>query len=135
MIYYKHSNTAQQAVDEMIHFIDNNPLNRKSISTLFPQYYSNRNIIYAAFEGTTGRSIKEYRTLKLMEAAANMIAEQQLTIQQIAYKCGYRGPTAGSNFTRAFKKIFKKTPGQWQIEVSRFSTLNLPDMVNKNKKY
>lgn len=113
---YKYSNTALQAVDEMIQFIDNNPLNRNSICKLFPHYYSNRNIIYAAFEGETGKSIKEYRTLKLMEAAASMIAEEELTVQQIAYKCGYRGPKAGSNFTRAFKKIFKITPKRWKEE-------------------
>ena len=114
MSYHKYSNTALQAVDEMIQFIDNNPLNRKSISMLFPHYYSNRNIIYAAFEGETGKSIKEYRTLKLMEAAASMIAQGELTIQQVAYKCGYRGPKAGSNFTRAFKKILKIAPKQWK---------------------
>lgn len=114
MIYHKYSNTALQAVDEMINFIDNDPLNRKSISMLFPHYYSNRNIIYAAFEDETGKSIKEYRTLKLMEAAAGMIAEGELTVQQVAYKCGYKGPKAGSNFTRAFKKILKRTPKQWK---------------------
>ena len=115
---YKYSNIAIQAVDEMIQFIDNNPLNRKSICELFPHYYSNRNIIYAAFEGETGKSIKEYRTHKLMEAAGNMIAEGELTIQQIAYKCGYKGPKAGSNFTRAFKKTLRLTPKQWRMEVS-----------------
>jgi AraC-like DNA-binding protein len=115
MIYFNFSNTALQAVDEMIRFIDNNPLNRESISDLFPHYYSNRNIIYAAFQAATGQSIKEYRTLKLMEAASNMIAERQMTIQQIAYKCGYRGPKAGSNFTRAFKKTLKITPKQWKM--------------------
>jgi AraC-like DNA-binding protein len=117
MSYHRYSNTALQAVDEMIHFIDNNPLNRKSIGELFPHYYSNRNIIYAAFEGETGKSIKEYRTLKLMEVAANMIAEGQLTVKQVAYKCGYRGPKAGSNFTRAFKKTLKITPKQWKIHL------------------
>lgn len=116
MIYHKYSNTALQAVDEMIQFIDNNPLNRTSICKLFPHYYSNRNIIYAAFEAETGKSIKEYRTHKLMEAAANMIAEGDLTVQQVAYLCGYRGPKAGSNFTRAFKKVFKITPKQWKTE-------------------
>jgi AraC-like DNA-binding protein len=121
MIYHKYSNTALQAVDEMIHFIDNNPLNRKSISQLFPHYYSNRNIIYAAFESETGKSIKEYRILKLMEAAANMIAEGDPTVQQVAYRCGYRGPKAGSNFTRAFKKIFKMSPKLWKEEVKNKS--------------
>jgi AraC-like DNA-binding protein len=118
MIYHKYSNTVLQAVDEMINFIDNNPLNRKSISTLFPHYYSNRNIIYAAFERETGKSIKEYRTLKLMKSAAGMIAEGELTVQQVAYRCGYRGPKAGSNFTRAFKKTLKITPKQLKDEVS-----------------
>lgn len=118
MIYHKYSNAAVQAVDEMIHFIDNNPLNRNSICKLFPHYYSNRNIIYAAFEDETGKTVKEYRTHKLMEAAANMISEGDLTVQQIAYKCGYKGPKAGSNFTRAFKKALKLTPKQWKTEVS-----------------
>jgi AraC-like DNA-binding protein len=116
MTSHTYSKTALQAVDEIIQFIDNNPLNKKNISTLFPHYYSNRNTIYAAFEASTGKSIKEYRAIKLMETAADMIAERDLTIQQIAYKCGYRGPKAGSNFTRAFKKILKKTPKRWEKE-------------------
>src|SRR5689334_4330257 len=117
MIDYTFSKISLQAVDEMIRFIDNNPLNRESISNLFPHLYSNRNTIYAAFEATTGKSVKEYRTFKLMGVAANMIAERELTIQQIAYRCGYRGPKAGSNFTRAFKKVLGITPKRWAKEV------------------
>jgi AraC-like DNA-binding protein len=118
MIDYTYPKTALQAVDELIKFIDNNPLNRERISMLFPHYYSNRNTIYAAFEAVTGKSLKEYRRLKLMEAATNMIAERDLTVQQIAYRCGYRGPKAGSNFTRAFKKILRKTPNRWKREAN-----------------
>jgi AraC-like DNA-binding protein len=118
MIDHTYSKAALQAVDELIQFIDNNPLNRKNICTLFPHYYSNRNTIYAAFEAVTGKSIKEYRTLKLMETAANMIAERELTIKQIACKCGYSGPKASSNFTRAFKKVLRKTPKQWEKELN-----------------
>jgi AraC-like DNA-binding protein len=114
MIDHTYPKTALQAVDELLRFIDNNPLNRESLSTLFPHYYSNRNTIYAAFEAVTGKPVKEYRTFKLMEAAANMIDERELTIQQIAYKCGYRGHKAGSNFTRAFKKVLRKTPKRWE---------------------
>jgi AraC-like DNA-binding protein len=119
MIDHTYSKAAVQAVDELIQFIDNNPLNRKSVSMLFPHFYSNRNIIYGAFEAITGRSVKEYRAFKLMEAAANMITEREQTIQQIAYKCGYRGPKAGSNFTRAFRKVIGKSPKQWAKELKR----------------
>lgn len=113
------SGSAVQAVEELIRFVDSNPLNRKSVCMLFPHYYSNRNIIYAAFETITGRSIKEYRMLKLMQAAAGMITEREQTIQQIAYKCGYRGPKAGSNFTRAFRKVIGKSPKHWARELKR----------------
>ncbi|OQP68247.1 helix-turn-helix domain-containing protein [Niastella populi] len=122
MIEHTLSKAAVQAVEELAQFIDSNPLNRKSISTLFPQYYSNRNIIYAAFETIKGRSVKEYRTRKLMEAAANMLTGREQTMQQIAYKCGYRGPKAGSNFTRAFRKVMGKSPKHWAKDMKRQRT-------------
>ncbi len=102
------------AVNELIQFIDNNPLNRESISTLFPHYYSNRNTIYPAFKCVKGQPIDEYRTFKLMEAAASMIADGELTIRQVAYKCGFHGQKAPSNFSRAFRKACKITPKEWQ---------------------
>jgi AraC-like DNA-binding protein len=114
MIDYTFSKPILQAVDDLIQFINKNPLNRKSIRTLFPHYYSNRNTIYSAFEVVTQKSVKEYRALKLMEAAAHLLTQRELTIRQIAYRCGYKGKKAASNFTRAFKKILKKTPKQWQ---------------------
>lgn len=102
------------AVNELIQFIDNNPLNRGSISTLFPHYYSNRNNIYPAFKAVTAQSIDEYRTLKLMEAAAVLVADGELTMRQVAYKCGFYGQKAPSNFSRAFRRVWKITPTKWQ---------------------
>jgi AraC-like DNA-binding protein len=102
------------AVNELILFIDNNPLNRESISTLFPHYFSNRNTIYPAFKCVKGQPIDEYRAFKLMEAAASMIADGELTIRQVAYKCGFHGQKAPSNFSRAFRKAWKITPKEWQ---------------------
>lgn len=114
MIGNAFSKLALQAVNELIQYIDNNPLNRESISTLFPHYYSNRNNIYPAFKAVTGQSIDEYRTLKLMEAAAVLVADGELTMLQVAYKCGYHGPKAPSNFSRAFRRVWKITPTKWQ---------------------
>jgi len=111
---YSFSKPVLQAVNELIQFIHNNPLNRGNISTLFPQYYSNRNVIYLAFKTVTGHPIDEYRTLKLMEAAAILVAEGELTLSQVAYKCGYSGQKGPSNFSRAFKKVWKVTPKEWQ---------------------
>lgn len=102
------------AVNDLIQAIDNDPLNRKSISMLYPHYYSNRNIIYPAFKAVTGLPIDEYRAFRLMEAAAKMVDERELTIRQIAYKCGYKGKKASSNFSRAFKKVWEITPKEWQ---------------------
>jgi AraC-like DNA-binding protein len=114
MIGITFSKPIQHAVDELIQFIDNNPLNRENISTLFPHYYSNRNTIYPAFKAVKGQPIDEYRTFKLMEAAAFMVADGELTICQVAYKCGFRGKKAPSNFSRAFRKVCKITPKEWQ---------------------
>lgn len=119
MVEHTLSKAAVQAVEELTQFIDNNPLNRKSVSMLFPQYYSNRNNIYAAFETIKGRSVKEYRAFKLMEAAGSLINAHDHTLQQIAYKCGYRGPKAGSNFSRAFRKVIGKSPKQWAKDMKR----------------
>lgn len=52
MIGHTFSKPIQQAVDELIQFIDNNPLNRTNISTLFPHYYSNRYNINRARQGS-----------------------------------------------------------------------------------
>lgn len=115
---YKFPKPVLSAVDELIQFIDNNPLNRESISTLFPHYFSNRNTIYAAFEAVIGKLVKDYRAFRFMEAAATLVTEKNLTMRQIAYRCGYRGNAGASNFSRDFKKVFKMTPKEWQARVN-----------------
>jgi len=104
-----------EVVNEIKMAIDKNPLSRKKLHTLVPGIYLSRNTIQPTFKKIIGVSVSQYRLQKRMETAADfMAADQYISIQEVAYKCGYKGRTGASNFSRDFKKIYKKTPKQWQ---------------------
>jgi AraC-like DNA-binding protein len=102
-----------EVVYEIKQTIDNNPLNRKKLISLVADIYINRNKIQVTFKKATGMTIAKYRLKKRMEAAAGMITEENdITVQELAYKCGYKGKNGASNFSRDFKRVHNTSPTQ-----------------------
>lgn len=99
---------------DIIDAIDNAPLSRKKIHELLPGIYFNRNKVHPIFKKITGLTFTQYRRKKRIEEAAELlISEDELDIQQVVYKCGHRGKSAQSNFSRDFKEVTGMTPSEW----------------------
>lgn len=103
----------QEAIHSIKDYIDQHPLEIKTISALIHKTHSQIgiNLLHQGFRQMYGTGIKEYEIRKRLEAAATLLQEDELTMQQIAEKCGY---SSQSSFVRAFKDVHGITPGQWR---------------------
>lgn len=103
-------------VHEIKSAIDNDPLSRKRLNKLVPDIYLSRNKFQPSFKMITGDAIASYRLKKRMEAATIILLNNaDITILEVAFRCGYKGKNGGSNFTRDFKKVYRKAPGEWVL--------------------
>lgn len=112
-----------EAIHSIKDYIDQNPLEIKTISTLIHKTHSQIgiNLLHQGFRQLFGTGIKEYEIQKRLEAAALLLQQDELTMQEITAKCGY---SAQSSFIRAFKEVHGITPGQWR---SRYVPLPLQE--------
>lgn len=60
----------------------------------------------------TGKTAREYISLKIIEMAKQMLSENELSINEIADKLGFAYPT---HFTRLFKKCVKMSPTDYRM--------------------
>ena len=110
------------AVETVKQYIDRHPLEQRSIDYFTDKVVINRKTLQRAFKFQYGITISEYQLKKRMDAAADLILKGCFTQKQIARKCGYH---KDNNFSRAFKKVYKKTPTQWQYGCTK--QLDHPD--------
>ena len=102
-----------EAVQSIRDDIDHHPLETRTISALIRKTHSQIgiNLLHQGFRQLFGTRIKEYEIKKRLEAATNLLLEDELTMQEITAKCGYSSQSA---FVRAFKDVYGITPGQWR---------------------
>lgn len=105
--------TFLEAIHSIKDYIDQHPLEIKTISALILKTHSQIgiNLLHRGFRQLYGTSIKEYELRKRLEAAALLLQEDDLTMQEITARCGY---SSQSSFVRAFKDVYGITPGQWR---------------------
>ena len=105
--------TFLEAIHSIKDYIDQHPLETKTISALIRKTHSQIgiNLLHQGFRQLFGTRIKEYEIKKRLEAATNLLLEDELTMQEITAKCGYSSQSA---FVRAFKDVYGITPGQWR---------------------
>jgi AraC-like DNA-binding protein len=113
MIQKRLRGTCQEAIHAIKDYIDQHPLEIKTISALIHKTHSQIgiNLLHQGFRQLHGAGIKEYEIRKRLEAAAMLLQEDELTMQEISSKCGY---SSQSSFVRAFKDVHGITPGQWR---------------------
>ena len=92
-------------------YIDSHPLEWKNTEELSAIAAINRNLLQKSFKLIYEVKISDYQMQKRMAEAAQMLEEGRLTKKQIASRCGY---TRLNNFCKAFRKVYKMTPGEWQ---------------------
>jgi len=105
--------TFQEAIHSIKDYIDQHPLEIKTIEELIHKTHSQIgiNLLHQGFRQLYGSRIKEYELRKRLEAAANLLQSDEFTMQEITAKCGY---SSQSSFVRAFKDVHGITPGQWR---------------------
>ena len=107
--------TFQEAIHSIKDYIDQHPLEIKTIEELILKTNSQIgiNLLHQGFRELYGTRIKEYEIRKRLEAAAHLLQNDELTMQEITAKCGY---SSQSSFVRAFKDVYGITPGQWRSQ-------------------
>lgn len=103
----------QEAIHSVKNYIDQHPLEIKPVHELITKTHSRIgiNLLHRGFRELVGTGIKEYELKKRLEAAAALLQQDELTMQQITDLCGYSSQSA---FVRAFKDMYGITPGQWR---------------------
>ncbi len=105
--------TFLEAIYSIKDYIDQHPLEIKTIAELIHKSHSpiGINLLHRGFRQLYGTRIKAYELKKRLEAAALLLQQDELTMQEITSKCGY---SSQSSFVRAFKEVHGITPGQWR---------------------
>ena len=63
------------------------------------------------FKKETGKTVKEYISLKLIDIAKEKIFDKSKSINEIAYELGFKYP---QHFTRLFKNETGYTPNEYR---------------------
>ena len=99
------------AVEIVRKYIDLHPLEKKSIDYFCDLTGVNRKLLQKAFKKQYGQTITKYQLQKRIEVAAELLLQARLSKKQISGKCGYQDE---SSFVRAFRKVYKQPPTDWQ---------------------
>lgn len=74
-----------------------------------------RSVFYKKFKTVSNKSVNELIKQTRLHHASQLLAENNLTISEVAYLCGFSDP---SYFNRVFKEEFQVTPGEFVSENS-----------------
>ena len=82
-----------------------------SVETLSARVKLNRTTLQQVFRQVYGMTIYEYRTQVRMQEARNLLLRDDLTVTEVAGRCGY---TNASKFAAVFRKVTGMNPGEWK---------------------
>lgn len=102
------------AVHEVKKYIDSIPLTRIPVSELIELSGLSEDKLSTGFKMLYQETIYSYQLQLSMEKAAELL-RQGLSVKSVALAAGYK---AQGNFTRAFFKVMKITPSQYQTDMN-----------------
>ena len=107
-------------VGPAINFIHANLHQSMSVQSVARHVNLSTSRFSACFREIVGTSPTSYIVSQKQALAARQLLDTQLSIQQIAYQCGYQSVPS---FTRAFVKYHGDTPSHWrQIQLEKLAT-------------
>ena len=105
------SGTTGRKVQNVRRIINANLEKEISIEELAEKVNLNRTTLQKVFKEMYGLTINEYRTKSRLQLAKNLLASTNLSITEIAGRCGY---TNASKFSEVFKKNENILPKDWR---------------------
>ena len=105
------SGTTGRKVQNVRKIINTNLEQEISIEELSEKVNLNRTTLQKVFKEMYGLTINEYRTKSRMQLAKNLLASTDLSITEIAGRCGYAN---ASKFSEVFKKNEGILPKNWR---------------------
>lgn len=123
-----------ERVQRSIDFIEANLAEEITLQEVAEQAYFSLYHFHRVFQGLVDLSVKEYIRRRRLACAAQELAETSNRVLDIALK--YQYETAES-FTRAFKKMYHLTPGQYRkasYRVAPYTKINLLELRKQLKR-
>ncbi len=105
------SETAQPLITSILAYLDANYTTDLRIAAMLKQFSISASHANTVFKRATGRSIKDYLTVKRLARARKLLAETTTPISDICFAAGFSDI---SNFNRAFKAFTGKAPGEFR---------------------
>lgn len=102
-------------VQRMIIYIEENPQEELSLSSLAEMQKMNPSYLSALFKRETGQTVTDFVNRTRMELAARLLSSSKLQVQTIAHHCGFSDV---SYFTKLFRKHTGTTPKAYRQERS-----------------
>lgn len=112
-IYINYTDSVRR-LEKVIDFIDNNLDKELSLEDLAHMSAMSRTYFSTIFKKFNGISPWEYITIKRVEKAIKLLETTSMTKLDIAAQCGF---SSSSNFYKAFRKVTKKTPGDFSANI------------------
>lgn len=111
-----------------VNFIRNNYYRGITVAEIAEHVSVNRSYLYKLFEQTFGMSPKEFLTRFQISRAKELLTWSDITIESVAWSCGYKDALA---FSKVFKKMMGVSPTTYRKEhLVRIAKL---DPGNENK--
>jgi AraC-like DNA-binding protein len=101
--------TYDKQIENILNYINDHLSEDISITSLSEKFFLSRYYMMHKFKKETGYSLHNYVLQKRLMISANLM-KQGIPITKAAAQCGFHDY---SNFLRAFKKLFKKSPRDW----------------------
>ncbi|HIT69988.1 MAG TPA: GNAT family N-acetyltransferase [Candidatus Aphodomonas merdavium] len=99
---------------QVVEYIENNLCTTSiSLGTIASAAHYSKYYLHRAFHDAFGITIHEYLRRRRLTLAAELLADTQMPLLQVALRCGYQSQQA---FGAAFKAYYKKTPACYRAQ-------------------
>lgn len=112
--------TANMYINKAIAYIQNNYQNQMTVQEIADYLALNRSYLTELFNRQIHISPQQFLMQYRMTRACELLKRTELTVQNVAYSCGYAN---GLSFSKAFKKVMGKGP----LEYRRSETVTVHD--------
>lgn len=104
------ADTTNPVIYEMTRYVDQNLTSMKSLQEMAKELGYSYSYLSRLFSATMGSTLREYSTQRRFEKALQLLREPY-TLAEIAQQLGF---SDAANFSRAFKKQYHLSPGEYR---------------------